>query len=304
MSRPTDNLKQVFEAHSELSKDVCAELVSMYDRKLWHELSLKLREVFKDTAYQPYIQDIFNGFIVDFGQKMNLLLFAQFAHDVAKTMDRDAAVALLCKHADSIRSLKGFPVAEPLLFLDMSIAEHYIDMAHMDECKERLDKGLKQLEGMSEARSHPTFGRDCVAEPQRPGSGRVQRLAPSATPATLLTHLVATPRPCAYAHARHAASTPHLPAPRRAGRPCRLGRRAQRRSALREGAPRLLWLLPSRAAVPVLRGSGRGAGGGEDRARARHLARGAAGELDLLVRGAAAAPRGARAARLCCTAPR
>ena len=71
---------------------------------------------------------------------MNLLYFAQFAHDVAKGMDRDAAAALLTQHSDSLRSLKGFPTAEPLLFMDMSIAEHYIDVAHMDECKERLTR--------------------------------------------------------------------------------------------------------------------------------------------------------------------
>ena len=150
--KPTENLKALFSQHSDLSQDVCSELVSLYDRKLWHELAIKLRDLFKDPTYQPFIAELFEGFIVDFGLKINLLMFAQFAHDVAKTMDRDSAVAMLNKHADSIRALKGHPTAEPLLFLDMSIAEHYIDVAHMDECKERLDKGLTQLESMSEVR--------------------------------------------------------------------------------------------------------------------------------------------------------
>jgi 26S proteasome regulatory subunit N9 len=151
-SKPTDRLKALFSQHPDLDKDVCSELVSLYDRKLWHELSLRLREVFKDPVYMPYIQPIFNDFVVDFGQKMNLIYFAQFAHDVAKTMDRDAAVELLRKHSASIKELKRHPTQEPLLFMEMSIAEHFIDVSHMDECKELLDKGLKQLEGMSEVR--------------------------------------------------------------------------------------------------------------------------------------------------------
>ena len=108
-SKSRDNLQAVFQAHSELDKEVCSELVSLYDRKLWHELSLRLRELFKDPTYQPYVKDLYEGFIVDFGQKMNLLYFAQFAHDVAKTLDRDAAVALLNKHADSFEVTEGLP---------------------------------------------------------------------------------------------------------------------------------------------------------------------------------------------------
>ena len=153
-SRPTERLQALFAEHSELSGDVCEELVSLYDRKLWHELSLRLRQLFQDPTYAPYIQPLFTDFIVDFGQKINLLYFAQFAHDVAKTMDRDAAVALLSKHAASLKELRGFPTQEPLLFMEMSIAEHYIDVAHMDECKERLDRGMAQLESMSDVRFH------------------------------------------------------------------------------------------------------------------------------------------------------
>ena len=64
-----ENLQSIFQAHSELDQDVCSELISLYDRKLWHELSLKLRELFKDPTYQPYIKDLFEGFIVDLARR-------------------------------------------------------------------------------------------------------------------------------------------------------------------------------------------------------------------------------------------
>ena len=182
-----ETLQQLFQQHTELDGGVCKELVSLYDRKLWHQLSLRLRELFKDQQYQPYLQELFDGFIVEFGHKMNLLLFAQFAHDVAKSLDRDAAVAMLTKHAEGMKTLKGFPTTEPLLFLDMSIAEHCIDVAHMDECKERLEKGKKQLDSMADVRLSIVCApcklqlpRCRTAAQSAPSAARVQGLAVTA----------------------------------------------------------------------------------------------------------------------------
>jgi 26S proteasome regulatory subunit N9 len=149
--RPTDKLKAVFDNAIELDKETCAELVSLYDRKLWHELSLKLRAVFDNEAFAPYLHAIFEGFISEFGHKLNLLSFAKFAHGVARDMDQDSAVTLLKKQVDDLKELKGHPTAEPILLLEMSIAEQYIDITHMDDCKELLDAGLKKLDRMSEA---------------------------------------------------------------------------------------------------------------------------------------------------------
>jgi 26S proteasome regulatory subunit N9 len=148
--KPVDCLKAVFDSAPQLNKEVCSVLVSLYDRKLWHELSLKLKEIFDDEAYLPYLLDIFNGFILDFGHRINLLSFAKFAHTVAQNMDQDSAVALLKKQVAGLKELKGQHVEEPVLLLEMSIAEQYIDLTHMDDCKERLDSALKQLDRMSE----------------------------------------------------------------------------------------------------------------------------------------------------------
>lgn len=150
--KPTDKLKAVFDGAPDLDKEVCSELVSLYDRKLWHELTQKLRTVFDDEAFEPYLHDIFIGFVSEFGHKLNLLSFAKFAHSVAKDMDQDSAVMLLKKQVEDMKELKGHPTSEPILLLEMSIAEQYIDITHMDDCKELLDSGLKKLDEMSEVR--------------------------------------------------------------------------------------------------------------------------------------------------------
>lgn len=149
-ARPSDKLKSVFDSNPELDKEVYTELVSLYDRKLWHELTQKLRTVFDNEAFVPHLHDIFIGFVSEFGHKLNLLSFAKFAHSVATDMDRDSAVTLLKKQVEDLKELKGHPIAEPILLLEMSIAEQYIDITHMDECKELLDSGLKKLDEMSE----------------------------------------------------------------------------------------------------------------------------------------------------------
>lgn len=149
-AKPTDKLKAVFDGAADLDKEICSELVSLYDRKLWHELTQKLRAVFDNEAFGPHLHDIFIGFVSEFGHKLNLLSFAKFAHSVATDMDQDSAVMLLKKQVEDLKELKGHPTAEPILLLEMSVAEQYIDITHMDDCKELLDTGLKKLDEMSE----------------------------------------------------------------------------------------------------------------------------------------------------------
>ena len=128
-SKPTDKLKAVFDGAPDLDKEICSDLVSLYDRKLWHELTQKLRAVFDNEAFGPYLHDIFTGFVSEFGHKLNLLSFAKFAHSVATDMDQDSAVMLLKKQVEDLKELKGHPTAEPILLLEMSIAEQYIDLS-------------------------------------------------------------------------------------------------------------------------------------------------------------------------------
>jgi 26S proteasome regulatory subunit N9 len=149
-AKPSEALRSIFSAHSDLDQQVCRDLISLYDRKLYHELSLKLRAVFDDPAFAPYIQDIFERFVSDFGFRMNLLATAQLAHDVAKRMDRDTAVVLLEGQARGMQALVGVRSEEPRLLLSMSVAEHQLGVAKLDECKAALDAGLAQLDTLSE----------------------------------------------------------------------------------------------------------------------------------------------------------
>lgn len=150
-NKPSDRLKAIFAKYQPESKETCADLVSLYDRKLWHELTVKLSELFEDDAVLPdMLQDIFRDFVCDFGHKLNLLSFAKFAHKVAQDMDRDAAVELLRKQIADLKELKGHPNEEPILLLEMSVAEQCVDITHMDTCKELLDAGLQKLDTMSE----------------------------------------------------------------------------------------------------------------------------------------------------------
>lgn len=152
-NKPTDRLKAIFAKYQVDDQQSCADLVSLYDRKLWHELTVKLRALFERDAVLPdMLQDIFLEFISDFGHKLNLLSFAMFAHKVAGDMDRDAAVELLRKQIDDLKELKGHPIDEPVLLLEMSVAEQCVDITHMDTCKELLDAGLQKLDTMSEVR--------------------------------------------------------------------------------------------------------------------------------------------------------
>jgi hypothetical protein len=226
-TKPTDKLKAVFDGAPELDKEICTELVSLYDRKLWHELTLKLRTVFDSEDFVPYLHDIFIGFVSEFGHKLNLLSFAKFAHSVAKDMDQDSAVMLLKKQVDDLKELKGHPIAEPILLLEMSIAEQYIDITHMDDCKELLDSGLKKLDEMSEV---------CLSIDHRCCDLHVRDRCASISP-----------------HSCRSCSPDKRRRNSLAGRSIRISSSTQRFSALCEGPARLFGVLQGSPAVLVLR---------------------------------------------------
>ncbi len=133
-----DYLEQLQTQQPQLSEDI-AELASLYQRKLWHQLTLKLEACFAKTEFNKgdLPLQLYNNFIADFGHKINLLKLAQFAVHVSKHIrDHAAAVAFLTSVVDKLAEYKLPRSEEPTLFLRMHLAQHRLEMGQMAECKE------------------------------------------------------------------------------------------------------------------------------------------------------------------------
>jgi 26S proteasome regulatory subunit N9 len=134
---PIDYLEKLQTAEPGLAEDV-AELASLHQRKLWHQLTLKVEECFSKPEFNKggLPLELYNNFINDFGHKINLLKLSQFAVHVAKHVpDAQQTVAFLQGVAERLKEQKLPRSEQPLLFLKMHVAQQKLEMGAVQECK-------------------------------------------------------------------------------------------------------------------------------------------------------------------------
>jgi 26S proteasome regulatory subunit N9 len=134
---PIDYLEKLQAAEPGLAEDV-AELASLHQRKLWHQLTLKVEECFSKPEFNKgrLPLELYNNFINDFGHKINLLKLSQFAVHVAKHIpDAQQTVAFLQGVAEHLKEQKLPRSEQPLLFLKMHVAQQKLEMAAVQDCK-------------------------------------------------------------------------------------------------------------------------------------------------------------------------
>lgn len=135
-----------------LAEDL-SELSSLYQRKLWHQLTLKLEECSQKPAFNQgdLFVRLYNGFIADFGAKLNLLRLAHLAvHASKQVKDPAAAVAFLKTVIERIEEMKLPRSDEPLLYLRMHVAQQQLEMGQVAECKAAVEDGAAALERLPE----------------------------------------------------------------------------------------------------------------------------------------------------------
>ncbi|GLI63498.1 hypothetical protein VaNZ11_006480 [Volvox africanus] len=134
---PIDALEQLQTEFPDLSDDI-QELASLYQRKLWHQLTLKIEACFHSSAFNrgDIPVRLFQQFIMDFGHKVNFLKLAQFAVHACKfQLNPAAAVDMLQSVMTRLEELKQPRTAEAILFLRMHVAQHKLETGHVQECK-------------------------------------------------------------------------------------------------------------------------------------------------------------------------
>lgn len=149
---PVDYLEKLQASHPALAEDV-ADMASLYQRKLWHQLTLKVEECFSkpDWSQGGLPLDFYNNFIAEFGYKINLLKLSQFAVHVAKSIsDPGKTLAFLQSVSDKLREQKLQRSEQPLLFLKMHVAQEQLEMGQVQECKATVGEARAELEQLAD----------------------------------------------------------------------------------------------------------------------------------------------------------
>uniref|UniRef100_A0A7S0YXQ5 PCI domain-containing protein n=1 Tax=Polytomella parva TaxID=51329 RepID=A0A7S0YXQ5_9CHLO len=129
------------------------ELLNLHDNKLYHQITLKLQDIFenplinqKDFPYQ-----IYQSYISPLSTKLNLLKLSQFAVHASKYLsEAQDSISFLKSENEKIKKLRCTPSEreEATLFIQMHIAQHYLESGSPSEAKVIVRDGVKSLKQM------------------------------------------------------------------------------------------------------------------------------------------------------------
>lgn len=113
-------------------------LADLYERKLWHQLTLKLEQFVALAVFQAgdALIQLYHNFITDFETKINLLKLAHFAVIVSRQYtEREAAISYLEGVIEKLRATRDTRIEEPILYVRMQIAALKLEQSEQKECK-------------------------------------------------------------------------------------------------------------------------------------------------------------------------
>lgn len=148
----SEYLESLRNAHPELS-EWYNTLSDLYQRKLWHQLTLKLEQFVALPFFQAgdALIHLYNNFITDFETKINLLKLSHFAVVVSRRYsENDAAINYLQGIIEKLRNTKEMRIEEPILYIKMQIAVYKLEQGDQKECQNLLEDGKSTLDSMTD----------------------------------------------------------------------------------------------------------------------------------------------------------
>ncbi|KAI3843473.1 hypothetical protein MKW92_000625 [Papaver armeniacum] len=128
-------------------------LIDLYQRKLWHQLTLKLEQFVALAVFQAgdTLIQLYHNFITEFETKINLLKLAHFAVIVSRQYaEKEAAIGYLEGIIEKLRATRETRIEEPVLYIKMQIAAFRLEKGEQKECKNLLDDGKTTLDSMTD----------------------------------------------------------------------------------------------------------------------------------------------------------
>ena len=127
------------------------ELADLHERRLWHELTLRLEEVVGAPAFCAPGDDVlvrlYGRFVSDFEAKLNQLKLAHVAVAVsARLAEPGAAAAFLSSCAAKLEGELG--AAAPLLYLRVHVALLHLQAGDLGAAKAGVEAGRAALDAL------------------------------------------------------------------------------------------------------------------------------------------------------------
>ncbi|KAJ3188125.1 26S proteasome regulatory subunit [Irineochytrium annulatum] len=126
-------------------RDFFSKFEELYDKKLWHQLTLVIFEFVRVPASAPFLVPLHDEFIVDWLKKMNQLSLIQYVSIATRTIaDAPKALAFVQAHIDRLRDQPAHQDAYTLALCES--ARLKLASGDLPACKADLDLAEKGLE--------------------------------------------------------------------------------------------------------------------------------------------------------------
>ncbi|KAJ6426908.1 hypothetical protein OIU84_022492 [Salix udensis] len=145
-------LETLRKAHPELD-EWYNSISDLYQKKLWHQLTLKLEQFVALAVFQAgdALIQFYQNFITDFETKINLLKLAHFAVIVSRRYtEKDAAISYLEGVIEKLQATREQRIEEPVLYIKMQIAIFKLEQGDQKECKRHLEDGKSTIDSMTD----------------------------------------------------------------------------------------------------------------------------------------------------------
>ncbi|CAN4095884.1 unnamed protein product [Withania somnifera] len=145
-------LESFCNANPQLS-DWYTTLSDLYQKKLWHQLTLKLEQFVVLPVFQAGdgLIQLYHNFITDFETKINLLKLAHFAVIVSRQYpEKEASIGFLEGVTEKLHNTKETRIEESILYIKMQIALFKLKQGDPKECLKLLDEGKTTLDSMTD----------------------------------------------------------------------------------------------------------------------------------------------------------
>ena len=143
-------LGSMLSAHADL-KDLLEEMKTLYEKRLWHELTLKLEEAVALPKFQTgdLLVNLYHNFITDFEHRISPLKLGHIAVAVSsRYADRLAAAQFMDDVITKIADQKQRGHEEPILYLKMHVALLKVHEGAAADARKMIEEGKAALDAL------------------------------------------------------------------------------------------------------------------------------------------------------------
>jgi len=129
-------------------RSIFNDFKQLYDKKLWHQLTLELHKLLDMPAAAPYLIPLYNEFIIDWQDKMNQIMLVQYiARASQQCKDPKESLDFLVSNTEF---LKEKNVKDAYCLSVMEAAHYKLIINDVEGCKAAMEECEKILDDLPE----------------------------------------------------------------------------------------------------------------------------------------------------------